>query len=190
LSQWSADGLANTAACDIRPPTSHAVIAPSGSTRMVADCIKRLAFLAAQSCLHSGEPSGGPEESASRAIAPRRRYHADMPRALAILKYVPAVVCGLLVVAWVVSVIQPVGILTVEPSKASPSRGRGGWYLIHGSLVRYIDKSEYSPARSQIHFLDMPVPWDGLNLAAFSMNLATVISICTNLCCGSPFQCY
>src|SRR5687767_8079404 len=32
-----------------------------------------------------------------------------MPRALAILKYVPAVLCGLLVVAWVVSAFRFVG---------------------------------------------------------------------------------
>jgi hypothetical protein len=53
-----------------------------------------------------------------------------MPRALAILKYIPAVLCGLLVVAWVVSCIFEVGPLARLP--AGPHRLVLG--VDHGSV--------------------------------------------------------
>jgi hypothetical protein len=60
----------------------------------------------------TGQYSVGP----ARAIASRQRYDAGMRRALAILKYVPAVLCGLLVVAWVVSATMRVGLAYPWPS--------------------------------------------------------------------------
>jgi hypothetical protein len=56
-----------------------------------------------------------------------------MPRALAILKYLPAVLCGLLVMVWVVSWLWTPSHLWSQPTVSDPGR-RLGVQLRNGAL--------------------------------------------------------
>src|SRR5215216_3644243 len=85
-----------------------------------------------------------------RAIASRRRYDAGMGRTLAILKYVPAVLCGLLVVAWVVSLkYRQFGVAVFEAERLNNILNdvreppfQVVIYFDSGSLVFYLSDAE------------------------------------------------
>ena len=62
-----------------------------------------------------------------------------MRRALAILKYAPAVLCGLLVVAWVVSAYWSFGICLPDGSGRQLVIGFGGPYLDAGYIQQKSD---------------------------------------------------
>jgi hypothetical protein len=81
-----------------------------------------------------------------------------MRRALAILKYVPAVLCGLLVVAWVVSMSVPIGGECVW---------RDGRYIVR--IWRGIIKASFGPKDTR-WFSEVYFPDDRLKYSSFVKN--------------------
>src|SRR5215211_4625738 len=95
---------------------------------------------ATQSCVRPGtSETVGRKRRPRVAIASRPRYDSRMSRALAILKYVPAVLCGLLVVAWVVTFVGSFGIVCRTASQPDGS-GRGEIFCMHGSFCLFLGR--------------------------------------------------